>query len=252
VDELPPNARTFLKAVQRADDPTPTERARADATVRAALASHGVRDLPALVPLTPAAVSRAASRVWSVTLAVTAALLIGAGLFAFVALRQTPPSPRALPPAVIQAPRAVPRIAPPSEESIEPGTLVEHANPEQAPAHHAKNTPPRRASAPKRSASELADDDGLQRALRVVAAANELIRRARFHEALQLLEETESDPAARVMREERTALRILAMCGRAPDAHAMRERERFLLDSPRAVLATRVREACVPARVTEP
>ena len=47
--------------------------------------------------------------------------------------------------------------------------------------------------------------------------------------------------------EERTALRILAWCGERPDERALRAREHFLHTSPEAVLAARVREACMPA-----
>jgi hypothetical protein len=84
----------------------------------------------------------------------------------------------------------------------------------------------------------------LQHELRVVAAVDELIRRARFDDALQLLEQSEYEPAAANLREERSALRVLAQCGKGPTAATLQQRERFLRLMPHSVLTARVRQAC--------
>ena len=86
-------------------------------------------------------------------------------------------------------------------------------------------------------------DASLASELRTVAAVDALVRQQRFGDALQMLERSEGESSG-VLREERRALRILASCGLGPTRRALHERDQFLRDSPRAVLADRVRNAC--------
>lgn len=232
MDELPPNARAFLDAAASSDGPSPAERARADAGLRAALRERGVYGLPPLPAAAPSPAARVASSS-ALKLAAIGLSLLGAAAIAVIAPR---PEPRASqPPAPVQPSQPPPPVAP---------------APEPAPNHEPDVDPPtarepRARSTPRARTQRAALDDGpLQRELRLVAATNELLRQQRFTDALQLLDAGERDMHTFVLREERSALRILALCGRARDERALRESERFLRTSPQAVLAARVRAAC--------
>jgi hypothetical protein len=229
VDELPPDARAFLDAIARSDDPTPNERARADAHVRAALRNAGFGELP---PLASHGVRTLSWSLWS-KLGLFAGALIGGSMLTVMLLRpQAAPEPAA---------PSAPAPASPVEAAAPTPTSVE--TPAPAPVRPA---PKPRASAPSASKSSRAplDDEALQRELRIVANADALIRARHFAEALRVL--GTNDSAANVLQEERSALRILAWCGEGVDERALRARERFLQASPQAVLAARVRDACRP------
>lgn len=255
MDELPPHARALLDAVKRSDDPTAAERERSDDALRAVLAKHGVRDLPPLYPGEAAAgLTRAplTSRAWL-------AFKLGASALAFVAavylgarLVRPEAQPARSQPSAAAAPNTTP---PPLRAST--------AEPTSAPAAHAPDRPVvirERAPVLERSAGELAapppetprararqpghpTDDVLENELRTIAAVNDLLRRDKYRDALRLLNRTDAQ-SADVLREERTALRILAQCGLAPNPSARRERDAFLRSSPQSVLADRVRNAC--------
>ena len=101
----------------------------------------------------------------------------------------------------------------------------------------------RRGARVERHTGPAGDDAALARELRVIASADELVRGAQYTQALRLLERTEPT-AVPALREERSALRVLASCGNEPSPQALRERDRFLSSSPHSVLAARVRSAC--------
>ena len=233
MDELPPNARAFLESLAGSDDPNPVERERADLGLRAALRERGLHDLPPL----PAAASSGTAQVASsgaLKLALIGLSLLGAAAIAVITLRPEPrasqPPAQPAEPPVQRAPAPVPQLS--DEPKVDAPT---------APAPRARNS----TTAPRTRPQRVAPDDGaLQRELRLVAATNELLRQNRFSDALQLLETGERETHTFILREERSALRILALCGRARDDHALRASERFLRSSPQAVLAARVRAAC--------
>jgi hypothetical protein len=250
VDELPPRARALLDAMKHADDPTAAERARSDAALRAVLARAGARGLPPLQPRRSgsagqARVPLAQRTVLAIKLGAGAVVLVAAAYFGVRAIRPSVNSPaRSQPSAAGEASLNSRSLAeetvsvPQSSGDAPPSPIVER------PAVHPEpRAPATAARKPERRRHAGAPDDTLQGELRTIAAVNELLRHERFNDALRLLERTESD-AATVLREERSALGILARCGLAPDERARRERELFLKASPRSVLADRVRSAC--------
>jgi hypothetical protein len=248
VDKLPPKAQSLLELARHGDDPTPAQRARSDTALREVLSRHGVRDLPQLAS-TAGAEATLAQR--SLPL-----LKLGAGAFALVVATAAYFGMRA--PHSSSAPVAAPPMAAsartaPRGDSSSPTTAVESSSSsvlDDPPSSNSEPAAPRRelraraieAHTPVPHASSSSDDT-LQAELRTLAAADQLVRAGQFSGALQLLKGTERS-AAGVLREERTALRILAQCGLAPGLRIRRERDQFLKTWPRSVLAERVRNAC--------
>src|SRR5262245_60542934 len=115
MSELSPNARRWLDAARDADDPTPEQRARADAAARLALAMHGLTDLPPLQrqpthPQAGAGAKLGSTLSWK--LALSAAALLAAGLYGADAVRRGPVgSPAAAPP--VGSPAAAPPVGSP-------------------------------------------------------------------------------------------------------------------------------------------
>jgi hypothetical protein len=240
VDKLPPHARTFLAALERSDDPTPEQRARADASVRGALSQRGLHDLRPLAPLQPAAPSATSGVSLGLKLGLLALSLLGAA--AVVAVFELGRAPAA-PARTSEAPARETRAHRPAPEAETETLRASEPRPSPKPRASVVAT---RANAPARAARTALGDEALQRELRLVAAANELIRQGRFADTLKLLDRSEREVPSAALREERAALRILAACGLSPDERSLRARERFLQSAPQAVLAARVREACEP------
>jgi hypothetical protein len=252
--ELPPRARALLDAMKRADDPTAAERAHSDAALRAALGRAGVRGLPSLQP---SAVGSGGQARGTFAQRTALAVKLGAGAIviaaaAYFGIRATQPgSPvpgRSQPSAAAEVSRNSHSLARETSNEAQPAAAPPAAAPsrpvaEQPVVSHERRVPATAARKPEPRRQAGMADNALEAELRTVAAANELLRHERFRDALHLLDRTESDAAA-VLREERSALRILAHCGLAPDERARRERELFLASSPRSVLADRVRSAC--------
>jgi hypothetical protein len=243
MDELPPSARALLDAARDADDPSPVQRSRSDEALRAALARRGIDGLP---PLANTAASAARVRFGLGSRGLLAAKL-GAGVLAAIAVsvlgvRLLSPTPRA-------AQRAQPAASPEARGVAVPAPRMDvresstAVSPTVEAAREAEHRVP--ANAPRRTDAHRSprSDGSLAGELRTVAAVDALVREQRFDDALQMLEHTESASSV-VLHEERNALRILARCGLAPTPRALRERDRFLRDSPRSVLAERVRSAC--------
>jgi hypothetical protein len=264
MNELPPDARALLEASQSADDPSAEARARADGAVRAALAQYGVHGLP---PLPGVAVASAgtgyATKLRSMPRAALAlkvsagamAIIVAAYLGLRVMLPEVPVAPPRSQPSATSGPRIEDRGRSGDVESVAPvaPTPVETpSSPTAEPVvrHHERRAPAATLHKPDRRAAAV-EDDHLAAELRTVAAVNELVRHGSFAAALQLLERTESESAS-VLREERTALRIIARCGVTPDEGARLERDQFLRASSRSVLSDRVRKACADSTVERP
>lgn len=254
VDELPRRARALLDASKHADDPTAAERARSDAALRAALTRSGVRGLPPLQPSaggsgSQARASLAQRAALGVKLGAGAIVIVSAAYFAIPALRPGVRAPaRSQPSAAGESSRNSHSLAreTSNEEPSAPRSSGDGSSrplDERTAVHQERRAPATAARKPEPRRPAGASDDTLEGELRTVAAVNELLRHERFSDALHLLEQTESDAAA-VLREERSALRILAHCGLGPDEQARRARELFLTSSPRSVLTDRVRSAC--------
>lgn len=257
MDKLSRDAQTLIDAARSAHDPTPEARARGDAAVRVALAMHGVTDLPPLDPAAASATAPAGSAGATsaasnglglkVVLGTSAAAVLAASLFAaYVPARrpahssQTPTTRITTSPAVAgpDRPAVAARglAAPPADRTltITPDRERTTARP---PRHAHRETP--RASAAQTTVM-IADE------VRLISAANGHVLANRYDEALRILDRHAQRFPRGALREERSALRVLSLCGSAADARAQRERARFLRSSPQSVLTERVRAACAP------
>lgn len=245
--ELPDEAHELLEAARSAHDPSPAERARADAAVRSALAAHGLvlpplasgsgspmADTPAPSATGPSAATGSA---WSgAKLAVGALAVCVAGVVGWSALQT--PAPRPARSAVEAAP-ALPAgtAAPIARSSLPPQPSLAAADPARATAPAAE--PPDavvRRRAPARP--------NLNAEVQLIAAADALVRSARYRAAMQTLALHERRFPRGELRQERSALRVLSMCGQGASAPALRARDHFLTRAPESVLTARVRSAC--------
>jgi hypothetical protein len=264
MDELPPDARALLESSQHADDPSAAERVRSDGAVRAALAQYGVHGLPPLQGAAAASAGTGHAAKGRATSRAALAVKVGAGAMVIIGALYL--GRRAMSPELpVVSPRSQPSttsarsfeergrssnvelVAPVAPTPLEtPSSLTA----EPVVRHHERRAPAASLHKPDRRAP-AAEDDHLAAELRTVSAVNELLRHGGFAAALQLLEHTESETAS-VLREERTALRIIARCGVSPDERARRERDQFLRASSRSVLSERVRKACADSAVERP
>jgi hypothetical protein len=250
VDKLPREARELLEAARHADDPAAAERSRSDDALRAVLVQSGIKDLPPLAPssrtahgtkLTWAQRAPLAIKLGAGALAVIAVAMLGVRAFTPGERTSSRSQPSAAPAPQLDSPATSDGLvhdAPPSRTDLPPAPVTDEKFPlleRRAPVTPARKSETRRAS--------NTNDNLLQSELRTIAAVDALVRDARFADALKLLERTDSSSVG-VLREERTALRILAQCRLGADARVRRDRERFLETWPRSVLADRVRNAC--------
>jgi hypothetical protein len=266
--KLSPDAQTLIDAARNAHDPTPEARARGDAAVRVALAMHGVTDLPPLDPAALSATAQAGSSAATpavsgglglkVALGASAAAILTASLFAAYAPARSPASggtapalrggASSSPPSSVSSPIAAslsiaaPRTPPVTrrEPTAAPADRTGAAETERTPARRRwlARGAPRTARATPQVTVAIADE------VRLISAANGHVLAGRYQEALRILDwHTQRFPRG-ALREERSALRVLSLCGRAADVRAQRERARFLRNSPQSVLTERVRAAC--------
>lgn len=249
MNELPPKARAFLEAAARADEPSAAERARSERVLRSALAAHGLTGLPPLAAGEPALKEVTGTKLPAARLGlplkvgVAVLALAGAAYLGRTTLsRSTPAAPQ---PSATGAPTAVEGSAAPLGHS-RPAAPASLADREDRSAPSTSAPPPGVRPALSRVAPERVSrrpNDDLAEQLKTLETANNLVREGDFTAALHLLDRSESASAS-VLREERRGLRVLARCGAAPDAVAQRERDAFLRQYPRSVLAERVRGAC--------
>lgn len=268
--KLSPEARAWLDAARGADDPTPEQRARADAAARIALAMHGMTDMPRLegsVPRhPPAAAPAGAGRLGS---ALGSKLLAGAGLAAVLAGGLI--AWRALQPAAEPAPSAHtthPLAAAPAKAAVSaappeplPALAVQHRVSAPTPRTHADR---HRSGASRRrdrltwqrdgasrqrdvltpTAHTHAHDADLQAEVALLTAANSAIRAEHMSEATRLLTDHAGRFPRGALREERRALELIVLCGHGPSERAAEAVQSFLRSAPQSVLAQRVRAAC--------
>jgi hypothetical protein len=242
MDELPPHARRLLDAARTLDDPEPARRARADATLREALAARGMVDLPALIERSAPAAAPTGLRLslgLKVALGLGAAVVIAAGVWQLRAAQDGDAQP-ALPKSAARerAPELVPPAAPPVVEAPAAGAST-------TAAAYVAQPRAKPSDRPARAPRHIADDDAaLHSELRLLAAVDGMLRNDRYRDALRALTDSEQRAGALVLSEERRALRVLALCGLGRSAQALQERAHFLQHAPRSVLAQRVRAAC--------
>lgn len=252
MDRLPPHARALLEQARDAHDPTPRQRESADTAARAELAQFGIRDLPQLGAADPARVAppeprfppgllRAVTplRLGLTTLAAAAAL----GALALYGSRAEHSEPAAARAPLNEPDRALTDPSPTPNAIHQPAERELAVEPARQPSPEPLRAQKPRASGGSRGRA-TADAESLAAELRFIATVDAHVRGRDFEAALRLLE-SEANVAPRAkLREERRALRVLALCGSGPTAQALREREQFLRAAPKSLLATRVRAAC--------
>jgi len=275
MDELPPRARALLDVARGTDEPSRAERSRIDGKVRATLAGFGLA-LPPLDPAAPtasaassateaassasggaAATGAAASSSGPLTFAAGAASMVAVGLGALWVLSGDP-EPAAAPPPSLAAPSVVEAaaaddtaddlaaVAVPTEATPLPAPTAQAATAGVEREASAART--QRVRARRRTTEPAALPHGdLQLEVLLIDAANRALSAGRHGQALGVLAEHAERFPAGELREERRALRVLALCGAGRLEEGRRDRERLLAGAADSVLAARLRDACQPA-----
>jgi hypothetical protein len=251
MNELGPEAREIMDAGRAGDEPTDRDRTRVRASVLRAIAAGGVIGVASTAAETSAAAGLKAGAVATWKLAVgllLAGAVAGTGTVVAVSRARGETPPHAVAVAAVTAAPAQPPADPAPEAPV-----VSPAAPAPPPA--APQPAPIALSAAPRAGTASAAPPAPQAKLEdTLAAENQGLREA--HAAMQggdparalaLLDEQQAKGS--LLREEREAARVLALCqlGRVDEGRAAAAR--FLQESPRSPLADRVRAAC-PARQT--
>jgi hypothetical protein len=247
--ELSKRAQSLIDAARSADDATPEARTRGDAAVRVALAMHGLTDLPPLEPprlSAPAPEATISAKVAHTGVGLKIGLgaaLLSATLVAVFARPGTTAPKRA---ASTPAPQAAARV--PAEPVAALPAVVLPGPRSTAELEHDETPVRLHRHAGRKPATS---SDALEAEVRLLSAANGLVRTQRFAAALRVLDEHARRFPRGALREERKALRVLSLCGAdAYDVRARRERERFLRRAPSSVLIERVRAVCAAGSAT--
>jgi hypothetical protein len=242
MDELSEEARALLREARGAYAPEPGAAERVLA--RVLVAAHapprgGEGGSQGPTPTTGAGAWGAPLK-----LAVASAVIVAAALSAYVGVhpREVPePEPVVTAPAPSE-PRAEPPLArpePPLEPEVSPEppdeTEAPLARPEPALAAPAPVAPRRtRRAAPADPAAEL----------RLLRQAQSALSSGRGGEALALLRDHQRAFPRTQFRQERDAIRILALCATGRESAARRLGRRFLERAGRSPMAGAVRESC--------
>jgi len=261
--DLNPDLQSLVDATRDADGPLPDDRER----VRRALAAQlGGAALLASTAATGSASAAGATSAVTVAVGVTTAAslstklavvaLIVAGGVGTAALTRPTHAPRGV---VVTAPSA-PALRPHREDSavrsstgaaaealriVAPTatTLAAVVHPRRASVVAVESRPQREeVAAPS---SSLAEEVPLLRAARAALRSGEAAR------SLDLLTTHAARFPDGVMREERLALRVAALCDAGRRSEARAEAERFVREAPRSVFVERVRTTCVEARAVD-
>jgi hypothetical protein len=279
LDELPRQARAILEAAAGADDPSEHDRARIDATFTATLRAYGITVPLASSPsasVHDAAASGGATRVKSGAAASPAKIVLtiaGLGALAAGFWQMSYGSSRTQTGAAVATGRtasigratsdlsgppssATAQSASASQESAKKtvGLGAHAADSAASPVTHTGprgNTGATSIAVRAASGSNAVAGDSLPAEMALIQSANDAVRQGHYDRALHLLDTHNARFANGILREERRGLRVLALCGLGQTASGLRERARFLRDSPRSVLADKVRSACGPTRNLE-
>ncbi len=269
MNELSAEARALLEAAQRGEAPAPEARDR----VRLALAARlGLATLAPLdaapssptpgVPAAPVGPTAAASGSLVAKIIggglLVSAVSFGAGWYAGRA-GLGPPIERAAVDRPVDSPQTSPSAA--AERALKPDVVVAQA-PEAAPVSAGVAPPapsgPAQAHARKPSRAGEAEAEPevtspLELPARQSTLAIETTMLREAHAALRgndpaaalaKLDELATQHPEGVLREERMAARILALCAAGRVADARTEAERFLVELPHSPQADRVRSSC--------
>jgi hypothetical protein len=239
--ELSPEAKRLLAELRGVDDPTTAERASGEAAVRRMLEAHGM-ELPQPPLFSKQTGTAAAARSGA---AVKVASLFGAALFAtlgWLSINAWPSSHTTTGSAKVEA------ASPPPPVRSGQATAADEAHSELVAEPVAQPQPSGRAApahASARRTQPQSAEGSLAAELRFLSTVDAEIRAGAHERALRMLQQHK--PSTAVLQEERAAMRVLALCGRDLDDHAVRERDRFLTSHPSSVLSARVRSACTGA-----
>jgi hypothetical protein len=229
---MEPFAQELLDRARHAHDPGPEDAARVRAKLAlrigaAALATGG----------SAAAVGR--SHGWllklvlpSVVVASVLALVLTRGRSPAVETAPVPPAAVSVPVVATAEPTATELPAPtPSDAPVAPANSV--------PLAAASATAPVRAARPQPSASS-----DLEAEMALLASAQAAIQRGDFSAALAKLDEHQRSFPGGALSEERTAARVVALCGAGRQSEARALAALFLAHHPSSPLAPRVKNAC--------
>jgi hypothetical protein len=237
MDELSREARALLAEARRAYDPDPGAADRVLAKVMAAAQAPVISS---------AALAKGASGAsgFSLKATVFAGLVLAAAGAVFVGggLRETPHEPAAVaasPAPPIAHVEAAPPPAPPAEAVTAPAVAAPEAEPAPRPEPAAQVAAPAR----RRASNEAAPPD-LAEELRLLREAQSALSAGRGGEALALLRDHQRAFPRTQFRQERDAIRILALCDTGRDDAARRLAVRFLAHAGRSPMAGAVRESC--------
>lgn len=144
-----------------------------------------------------------------------------------------------------------------SPPSIEPATLKQLEALPPAPLFETpfasvdpskpqdKNTTKRPSAAPMQdAATETPNDDGLLKEISIIKSASKAMSHGDPKQAMQFIDTYDAEFPSGVMRQERDALAVLAMCNMGHLEEAKLAEERFKQQYPNAPLAIRVDENC--------
>jgi hypothetical protein len=229
MSDMDPEVRALLDAARSAR-PGAAARARMDAALAAQLGVPLGAPPPAAPPPAAPILSGALAKL------ITVGVLVGAAGAGVVALRA--PAERAVAPVATSSAAppmsasALPVVAPPAPEVIDPAPSAE---PPPRPLRRPKLAPPPAAGTLDEEVALLRD---AQRALREGDGA----------QALGHLDALAARHPDGVLREERLAARVLALCAAGRVDEAREAGQRFVAEMPGSVQADRVRGSCAFAR----
>ncbi|HEX3773838.1 MAG TPA: hypothetical protein VHV51_05190 [Polyangiaceae bacterium] len=226
---LTPKARALVEKSRGALRPTPADRDRVEAALRAQLG-------PLALPLdTGATLPRALG--WKlVSVSALGACLVGGALFfAFKARTKPTPAEPALPSStVVDAPAAQP-------SATASGAPVETALSAAPSAAAASNSAPALASAPRRQ-------DHLAQEVLLLSRATSALNAGRAQDALKLLDEHQREFPNGVLSVERRGAKARALCALGRVSEGRAELSHLASGSPAAARASQVCQMSAPAK----
>ncbi|MBI5513045.1 MAG: hypothetical protein HY909_04710 [Deltaproteobacteria bacterium] len=222
MNELPPEARQALSLLRDTQDPTEADRARVRALLAKRLQVEAARPWRWRLPLT--------------VLGVLGALAAAGGWYGTV----RPPEA-----VVVPAPRNIVAtdISERQDAIVRAPTIPAPEAPAPTVAPAEPPTPPAAVPAPSPAPARPEARDP-EAELRLLTEANGRLRRGDPGGALTALGTHRQRFPRGALREEREALRVLALCALHRDAEARAVAARFLATWPRSPQASRVRSSC--------
>jgi hypothetical protein len=158
------------------------------------------------------------------------------------------PAPSATEARPLQAPVAQPLATSTRAVDTRPSRPMRSRFAATRRAPHARTAVTSEPVAPPPTASTAVEppiDASLREELAIIARANTALRLEHPADALRALDEHARRFESGVLSEERRGLRVLALCQLSPNQAALDARDAFLRSTPNALLAPKVRAACV-------